>query len=109
MTRQVPRSDGPRGARLHPAAGSDADPAVPPHRQHRRHGGRLGHGRGVETTRYTGRLDFRKALDAGIDELELSPAERQRAREGMQRMLDQLGTKGVPFEVFVDADGLLAG
>jgi hypothetical protein len=63
--------------------------------------------RGVETTRYTGRLDFRKALDAGIDELELPAAERQRARQGMQWMLDQLGTKGVPFEVFVDEDGLL--
>jgi len=63
--------------------------------------------RGVQTTRYTGRLDFRKALDAGIDGLELSPAERERAREGMQKMLDQLGSKGVPFQVFVDGDGLL--
>ena len=63
--------------------------------------------RGVETTRYTGRLDFHKALEDGIDGLELSAAERQRAREGMQRMLDQLGAKGVPFEVFVDDDGLL--
>lgn len=63
--------------------------------------------RGVETTRYTGRLDFRKALDAGIEKLELTPAERQRAREGMETMLDQLGGEGVPFEVFVDEDGLL--
>ena len=63
--------------------------------------------RGVETTRYTGRLDFRKALDAGIDGLELPAAERQRARQGMQRMFDQLGANGVPFEVFVDDDGLL--
>jgi len=63
--------------------------------------------RGVETTRYTGRLDFRKALDAGLEKLELSPAERQRARVGMQWMLDQLGAKGVPFEVFVDQDGLV--
>ena len=63
--------------------------------------------RGVETTRYTGRLDFRKALDAGIDGLELTPAERQRARQGMEAMLDQLGGEGVPFEVFVDEDGLL--
>ena len=63
--------------------------------------------RGVETTRYVGRLDFRKALDAGIDELELSPAERRRARQGMQSMLDQLGATSVPFEVFVDDDGLL--
>jgi hypothetical protein len=63
--------------------------------------------RGVETTRYTGRLDFRKALDAGIEKLELTPAERQRAQEGMETMLDQLGGEGVPFEVFVDEDGLL--
>jgi hypothetical protein len=63
--------------------------------------------RGVETTRYVGRLDFRKALAAGLDRLELPAAERQRARQGMKRMLDQLGAKGVPFEVFVDKDGLL--
>jgi hypothetical protein len=63
--------------------------------------------RGVETTRYTGRLDFGKALAAGIEKLELSPAERQRARQGMKWMLDQLGPNGVPFEVFVDDDGLL--
>ena len=63
--------------------------------------------RGVETTRYTGRLDFRKALDAGLEQLELTPAERERARQGMEAMLDQLGGKGVPFEVYVDEDGLL--
>jgi hypothetical protein len=63
--------------------------------------------RGVETTRYVGRMDFRKALDAGIDKLELPAAEREKARKGMKRMLDQLGAKGVPFEVFVDENGLL--
>ena len=63
--------------------------------------------RGVETTRYVGRLDFRKALDTGLERLELPAGERQRAREGMRRMLGQLGAKGVPFEVFVDDDGLL--
>ena len=63
--------------------------------------------RGVETTRYVGRMDFRKALDAGLDRLELPAAERQRARQGMRRMLDQVGAKGVPYEVFVDKDGLL--
>ena len=63
--------------------------------------------RGVETTRYTGRMDFRKALDAGVDELELSAAEREQARKGMQWMLEQLGSDSVPFEVFVDEDGLL--
>lgn len=62
---------------------------------------------GVETTRYVGRLDFRKALDAGLDQLELSPAERNQARKGMEKMLDQLGSNTLPFEVFVDEDGLL--
>jgi hypothetical protein len=63
--------------------------------------------RGAETTRYTGRLDFRKALEAGIEKLELTPGERQQARQGMKWMLDQLGAGGVPFEVYVDDDGLL--
>ncbi len=62
---------------------------------------------GVETTRYVGRLDFRKALDAGLDRLELSAAERDQARKGMETMLDQVGSNAVPFEVFVDADGLV--
>lgn len=61
--------------------------------------------RGVETTRYVGRLDFHKALDAGLERL--PAAERERARQGMQRMLGRPGSKGVPFEVFVDDDGLL--
>ena len=63
--------------------------------------------RGAETTRYTGRLDFRKALEAGIEKLELTPAERHQARQGMKWMLDQFGAGGVPFEVYVDDDGLL--
>ncbi len=63
--------------------------------------------RGVETTRYIGRLDFQKALDAGLEKLELPAAERQKARKGMKWMLDQMGSKSVPFEVFVDGDGLL--
>ena len=63
--------------------------------------------RGVETTRYAGRMDFRKALDEGVDRLGLSSAEREKARKGMNWMLEQLGSDGVPFEVFVDDDGLL--
>ncbi len=63
--------------------------------------------RGVETTRYAGRLEFRKALDEGVDKLELPAAERQKARQAMKRMLDELGSDSVPFEVFVDKDGLL--
>lgn len=69
----------------------------------------IGHAnvRGVPTTRYAGKLDFRKALDAGIDRLELPEAERAKARDGMQALLEQLGAASVPFEVFVDGDGLL--
>lgn len=63
--------------------------------------------RGVETTRYVGRMDFRKALDVGLDGLGISAAEREKARRGMKLMLDQIGSENIPFEVFVDADGLL--
>jgi hypothetical protein len=63
--------------------------------------------RGVQTTRYAGKLDFRKALDAGLERLELPAAEREKARAGMKQMLDQLGSSSLPFEVFVDRDGLL--
>lgn len=63
--------------------------------------------KGVETTRYLGRMDFRKALDVGLEELGMSAADREKAREGMKTMLDQLGSDSVPFEVFVDGDGLL--
>lgn len=63
--------------------------------------------KGVETTRYVGRMDLRQALDAGLDKLELPDAERAKARKGMKWMLDQLGSSSLPFEVFVDEDGLL--
>jgi hypothetical protein len=63
--------------------------------------------RGVETTRYLGRMDFRKALVAGLDELGMSAADQEKARQGMESMLEQLGSDSVPFEVFVDGDGLL--
>ena len=63
--------------------------------------------RGVATTRYTGRLDFRAALDAGLDKLELSAAERAQARAAMQSLVDQLDRDSIPYTVFVDEDGLL--
>jgi hypothetical protein len=63
--------------------------------------------RGVATTRYVGRMNLRKALDAGLDGLGLAADEEKAAREAMTQMLDQLGSEGLPFEVFVDADGLL--
>ena len=52
-------------------------------------------------------MDCRKALDAGVDDLELTAAEREQARKGMQWMLEQLGSDSVPVVVFVDDDGLL--
>jgi hypothetical protein len=63
--------------------------------------------RGVPTTKYVGHLDVRKALDAGLDQLGVSEAEREQARAGMKAMLDQLGSASVPFEVFIDESGLL--
>ena len=63
--------------------------------------------RGVPTTKYSGRLDLRKALDAGLDELGVSGAEKEQAVAGMKQMLEQLGSATVPFEVFIDDDGLL--
>jgi hypothetical protein len=63
--------------------------------------------RGVPTTKYSGRLDLRKAIDAGLDELGVSGAEKEQAVVGMKEMLEQLGSATVPFEVFIDDDGLL--
>ena len=63
--------------------------------------------RGVQTTRYVGRMDLRKALDAGLDELGLSDAEREKARKSMTTMLDQFDSTSIPFEVFIDPQGLL--
>ena len=63
--------------------------------------------RGVETTRYAGALDVRKALDAGLDRLELEPLEREAARRGLEQLLAETGSEKLPFQVFVDEDGLL--
>ena len=63
--------------------------------------------RGVDTTRYVGVMDFRKALEAGLDQLGMSAAERKKARDAMKSMVDQLASGSLPFEVFVDKDGLV--
>ena len=63
--------------------------------------------KGVEVTRYVGRMDLREAVEAGLDDLELTEAERAKARRGMQWMMEQLDATSLPFEVFVDDDGLL--
>jgi hypothetical protein len=63
--------------------------------------------RGVATTKYSGHLDLRKALEVGVDALGGSEAEREQARKGLTAMLDQVGSSSVPFEVFIDGQGLL--
>ena len=52
--------------------------------------------RGVETTHYRGTVDLRKAL-------EQIPAE---SREGFERVLELVGETRMPFEVWIDDDGL---
>jgi hypothetical protein len=63
--------------------------------------------RGVPTTKYSGRLDLRKALDAGFDQLGLSDAERKKARTEVESLLDKASSATFPFEVFIDDEGLL--
>jgi hypothetical protein len=63
--------------------------------------------RGVETKRYVGELDFRKALEAGLEESGLSKQEQKQARHGMTKMLEQLESASIPIEVFIGEDGLL--
>ena len=63
--------------------------------------------RGVETTRYTGSIDLREALDASLDDLGMSERKQQRARDEMKAMLDEVGDEELPIEVFVDDEGML--
>lgn len=52
--------------------------------------------RGVETTHYRGTVDFRKAS-------ELIPAD---SRDDFERVLELTGEPTIPFEVWIDGDGL---
>jgi hypothetical protein len=63
--------------------------------------------RGVETTRYVGEMDFRKVLEAGLEESGMSKQEQEEFREGMQRMLETMESAAIPIEVFIGEDGLL--
>jgi hypothetical protein len=63
--------------------------------------------RGVATKRYVGRMDLHKAIEVGLDEQGLDGAEREKARRTMERLLEQTGSVSVPFEVFLDEDGLV--
>jgi hypothetical protein len=63
--------------------------------------------RGVDVTRYTARLDLRRSVDASLDQLELSDEQEAALRRAAEQLADQVGTKTIPVEVFVDADGRL--
>jgi hypothetical protein len=63
--------------------------------------------RGVDTTRYAGDMDFREALEAGLEQSGLSKEEQKRARTGMNKVLEQFGSEKIPIAVFIGEDGLL--
>jgi hypothetical protein len=63
--------------------------------------------RGVETTRYVGRLDLRKAIEVGFEQLGTDEAERKQARRAIERLLEETGSVAIPFEVFLDDEGLV--
>ena len=63
--------------------------------------------RGADVTRYTAKLDLRKSVDASLDQLELSDEQEAALRRAAEQLADQVGTKTIPVEVFVDAAGRL--
>ena len=63
--------------------------------------------RGVQTTRYTAKLDLSKAIEATGDELGLSEQELEQLRQAAERMATQAGLRTIPVQIFVDDDGLL--
>jgi predicted small lipoprotein YifL len=63
--------------------------------------------RGVETTRYTAKLDLRKSIEASAEELELTAEQRALLRQAAEQLVDQVETETLPVEVYIDDDGLL--
>ena len=63
--------------------------------------------RGADVTRYTAKLDLRRSVDASLDQLELTDEQEAALRRAAKQLADQVGTKTIPVEVFVDADGRL--
>jgi hypothetical protein len=63
--------------------------------------------RGVETTRYTAKLDLRKSIEASAGELELTAEQRALLRQAAEQLVDQVETDTLPVEVYVGDDGLL--
>ncbi len=49
--------------------------------------------RGVETTRYTAKLDLSKSIEATADELDLSEGERTRLRDTVDDLVEQAGSR----------------
>jgi hypothetical protein len=63
--------------------------------------------RGVDTMRYTAKLDLRKSIEANAEELELTQEQRALLRQAAEQLVDQVETDTLPVEVYVDDDGLL--
>ena len=63
--------------------------------------------RGVETTRYTAKLDLRKSIEASAKELELTEEQRSMLRQAAEQLVEQVETDTLPVEVYIDHDGLL--
>ena len=63
--------------------------------------------RGVETTRYTAKLDLRKSIEASAKELELTEEQRALLRQAAEQLVEQVETDTLPVEVYIDDDGLL--
>jgi hypothetical protein len=63
--------------------------------------------RGVETTRYTARLDLTKALEASAGRLGLSESERAELRRAAGELRRRSNQQTLPVVVFVDDEGLV--
>jgi hypothetical protein len=63
--------------------------------------------RGVETKRYVGEMDFRRALEAGLEQSGMSKEEQKQARAEMRKVLKQLKSAKIPIEVFIGSDELV--
>jgi hypothetical protein len=63
--------------------------------------------RGVQTTRYTAKLDLTKSIEATGDQLGLSEKERAQLRRAAELLSTQSGLKTIPIQIFVDQEGLL--
>jgi hypothetical protein len=63
--------------------------------------------RGVETTRYTAKLDLAKAIEANAGSLGLTERERAQLRRAVEQLRTQSRLRTLPVQVFVDSEGML--